>query len=69
MLCNNTVVTKSLKTFGTLFDKMFHERACVYWYVSEGLEEGEFPDAREYLETITQAYEKEEANHDQPFDE
>lgn len=68
MLCNNTVVTKSLRTFGSLFDKMFHERACVFWYVSEGLEEGEFPDAREYLETITMAYDKEEKNHDQPFE-
>jgi len=68
MLVNNTVVTKSLKTFGNLFDKMFHERACVFWYVSEGLEEGEFPDAREYLETITQAYDKEEKNHDKALE-
>lgn len=68
MLCNNSVVTKALKTFGTLFDKMFQERACVHWYVSNGLEEGEFPDAREYLTTITSAYDNEELNHEKDLE-
>ena len=29
------------------FDVMFQKRAFVHWYVSEGMEEGEFTEARE----------------------
>ena len=35
---------------------MFAKRAFVHWFVGEGMEEGEFLDARDTLEVITRDY-------------
>ena len=35
---------------------MFAKRAFVHWYIGEGMEEGEFFEAREGLETLVKEY-------------
>jgi len=52
------------------FDAMYSQRAFVHWYVGEGMEEGEFAEAREdlgflekdYLDVLTEQATDEESN-------
>ena len=58
MLSNTTAISEAWNRINTKFDKLYAKRAFVHWYVGEGMEEGEFEDARATLAFIEKEYEE-----------
>ncbi|KAI6661015.1 Alpha-tubulin [Oopsacas minuta] len=56
LLANNTAITSPWNRINEKFDRMFAKRAFVHWYIGEGMEEGEFIEARDNLETLVKEY-------------
>jgi tubulin alpha len=69
MIGNNVAVNRVFQDrLVKKYDKMYSQRAYVHWYVGEGMEEGEFSEAREdlgflekdYLDVLSEANSDEE---------
>merc|ERR1712110_31284 len=75
MIGNNVAVSRVFtERITKKYDTMYSQRAFVHWYVGEGMEEGEFSEAREdlgflekdYLDVVTEQA-SDEVNPDEEF--
>ncbi|CEF68752.1 Tubulin family and Alpha tubulin family and Tubulin/FtsZ, GTPase domain and Tubulin/FtsZ, C-terminal domain and Tubulin/FtsZ, 2-layer sandwich domain and Tubulin, C-terminal domain-containing protein [Strongyloides ratti] len=68
MVSNNTSIVEIWKRLNYKFNIMFAKKAFVHWYLSEGMEEGEFTEALEDLSALEIDYNEMMVNSSQLFD-
>jgi len=56
MMSNNTIVSEILEIYGRNFEMLLEKRAFVHWYISQGMEEGEFAQCKESYDIISKSY-------------
>jgi tubulin alpha len=76
MIGNNVAINRVFtERLSKKYDMMYSQRAYVHWYVGEGMEEGEFSEAREdlgflekdYLDVVTEQASDEGSGDEEEF--